>query len=57
MGTPEFAVASLEQLLQNNYNIVGVVTMPDKPAGRGQQLQQLKKDNFSVDKDPQVIGC
>ncbi len=40
MGTPEFAVASLDILIKNNYNVVGVVTVPDKPAGRGQQLQQ-----------------
>jgi methionyl-tRNA formyltransferase len=40
MGTPEFAVASLHILVKNDYNIVGVVTVADKPAGRGQQLQQ-----------------
>jgi len=39
MGTPEFAVESLKVLVENNYNVVGVVTMPDKPAGRGHQLQ------------------
>jgi methionyl-tRNA formyltransferase len=39
MGTPEFAVASLDVLIKNKYNVVGVVTAPDKPAGRGQQLQ------------------
>lgn len=33
MGTPEFAVAPLQSLLANQYNVVGVVTMPDKPAG------------------------
>ncbi len=40
MGTPEFAVASLDALVQEGYNIVGVVTAPDKPAGRGMKLQQ-----------------
>jgi methionyl-tRNA formyltransferase len=40
MGTPEFAVASLEALVQAGCNIVGVITAPDKPAGRGMQLQQ-----------------
>lgn len=35
MGTPEFAVPSLEILLQNGYPVVAVVTAPDKPAGRG----------------------
>lgn len=38
MGTPEFAVPSLEILIKNGYNIVAVVTAPDKPKGRGQQL-------------------
>lgn len=40
MGTPEFAVCSLRALVENGYNVVGVVTSPDKPAGRGQQLHQ-----------------
>lgn len=39
MGTPEFAVAGLQTLVEQGYNIVAVVTMPDKPAGRGHQLQ------------------
>ncbi len=38
MGTPEFAVGSLEILQENGWNIVGVITAPDKPKGRGQQL-------------------
>lgn len=38
MGTPEFAVASLDALVKAGYNIVGVVTAPDKPAGRGMKL-------------------
>lgn len=38
MGTPEFAVPSLEILVQNNYNIVAVITAPDKPQGRGQKI-------------------
>lgn len=40
MGTPEFAVASLRRLVEEGYNIVAVVTTPDKPAGRGQKLHQ-----------------
>ncbi len=40
MGTPEFAVETLKLLFENEYNIVGVVTMPDKPAGRGYKLQE-----------------
>lgn len=39
MGTPEFAVASLDALVAGGYNVVGVVTMPDKPAGRGYKMQ------------------
>ncbi len=39
MGTPEFAVESLKALVENNYKVVGVITMPDKPAGRGHKLQ------------------
>lgn len=40
MGTPEFAVASLRRLAEEGYNIVAVVTAPDKPAGRGQKLHE-----------------
>lgn len=40
MGTPDFAVATLKTLVNNNYNIVGVVTAPDKPAGRGRKLHE-----------------
>ena len=40
MGTPEFAVPGLKILLENGFNIVAVVTVPDKPSGRGLQLQQ-----------------
>ena len=50
MGTPEFAVAGLRALVENGYNVVAVVTMPDKPAGRGHQLQysDVKKYTLSV---------
>jgi len=40
MGTPEFAVPSLEILVANHYQVVAVITAPDKPAGRGMKLQQ-----------------
>ena len=39
MGTPDFAVESLRALVEGGYNVVAVITMPDKPAGRGHQLQ------------------
>ena len=38
MGTPEFAVPSLDILVANGWNIVGVITAPDKPQGRGKKL-------------------
>ncbi|MBN1251178.1 MAG: methionyl-tRNA formyltransferase [Bacteroidales bacterium] len=40
MGTPDFAVEPLKRLVENNYNIVAVITAPDKPAGRGQKMQE-----------------
>ena len=40
MGTPDFAVASLRSIVESGYNVVGVITAPDKPAGRGQQLSK-----------------
>lgn len=40
MGTPDFAVATLKTLVENKYNIVGVITAPDKPAGRGRKLHE-----------------
>ena len=40
MGTPDFAVAPLKQLIENNFNVVGVITVADKPAGRGQKIRQ-----------------
>ncbi|MCP9611020.1 methionyl-tRNA formyltransferase [Coprobacter tertius] len=39
MGTPDFAVESLKHLVEGGYNVVGVITMPDKPAGRGHKIQ------------------
>ena len=39
MGTPEFAVGILETIIKNNYNVVGVITAADKPAGRGQKIK------------------
>lgn len=50
LGTPEFAVESLDRLYSNGYNIVGVVTMPDKPAGRGHHLLQSAVKKYAVDR-------
>lgn len=55
MGTPEFAVASLDILVENNYNIVGVITVPDKPAGRGQQLQQSAVKKYALEKGLKIL--
>ena len=40
MGTPDFAVLPLKRIIKAGFQVVGVVTNPDKPAGRGQQLQE-----------------
>lgn len=48
MGTPDFAVATLKALLDANFNVVGVITAPDKPAGRGQQLKQSPVKMFAL---------
>ena len=47
MGTPEFAVASLGSLLMNGFNVVGVVTVPDKPAGRGRKIRKSAVKEFA----------
>jgi len=55
MGTPDFAVASLDILVQNGFNIVGVITAPDKPAGRGLQLQESAVKKYAVSKGLHVM--
>ena len=55
MGTPEFAVASLDILIQHNYNVVAVVTVPDKPAGRGQQIQQSAVKKYALEKGLTIL--
>ena len=55
MGTPEFAVPSLEKLLQAGYDIVGVITAPDKPAGRGLQLQQSAVKKFAEENGLKIL--
>jgi methionyl-tRNA formyltransferase len=55
MGTPEFAVPSLDKLLQAGYNIVAVVTAPDKAAGRGLTLQQSAIKKYAVEKGLKVL--
>jgi len=55
MGTPEFAVASLDALVKAGCNIVGVITAPDKPGGRGMQLQQSAVKKYAVENKLQVL--
>jgi len=48
MGTPDFAVASLKILVENNYDIAAVITAPDKPKGRGQKLSQSPVKEYAL---------
>ena len=48
MGTPDFAVPSLNALVEGGYNVVGVITMPDKPAGRGHHLQSSPVKEYAL---------
>jgi len=55
MGTPDFAVASLDILVQHGCNIVAVITAPDKPAGRGLEMQQSAIKKYAVEKGLNVL--
>lgn len=55
MGTPDFAVSTLKTLVENSYNIVGVITAPDKPAGRGQKLHESAVKQFAKSKNLNVL--
>lgn len=55
MGTPEFAVEPLKRLVEEGYNVVGVVTMPDKPAGRGQHVQESPVKKYALSEDIPVL--
>lgn len=48
MGTPDFAVPTLDALVQGGYNVVGVITMPDKPAGRGHKVQFSPVKEYAI---------
>lgn len=48
MGTPEFAVATLDAIISSGYNVAGVVTVPDKPAGRGQKISVSPVKEYAV---------
>lgn len=49
MGTPDFAVESLKALVEGGYNVVGVITMPDKPAGRGHKIQYSPVKQYALE--------
>jgi len=49
MGTPEFAVGILDAILKNNYEVVGVITAPDKPAGRGQKIKYSAVKEYALE--------
>lgn len=55
MGTPEFAVASLDALLKAGYHIAGVVTAPDKPAGRGMKLTESPVKKYALENNLKVL--
>lgn len=55
MGTPEFAVESLKRLIESGYEVVGVVTVPDKPAGRGLKMQQSAVKEYATAMDLRVL--
>ena len=55
MGTPDFAVATLKALLDHDFNVVGVITAPDRPAGRGQKLRASAVKQFAVEKNLKVL--
>ena len=55
MGTPEFAVTILKGIVEAEYNVVGVVTAPDKPAGRGRKLQQSAVKQYAISQGLKVL--
>ncbi|HIX55446.1 MAG TPA: methionyl-tRNA formyltransferase, partial [Candidatus Sphingobacterium stercoripullorum] len=55
LGTPDFAVASLKALVENNYNVVAVVTAPDRPAGRGRKLREPAVKEFAKEQGIPVL--
>jgi len=55
MGTPEFAVASLDAILQAGYPVVAVITAPDKPAGRGMQLSVSAVKKYALEKGLNIL--
>ncbi len=55
MGTPDFAVDSLKALVDSNYNIVGIITAPDKPAGRGRKINESPVKQYALKNDLNIL--
>lgn len=55
MGTPDFAVASLQKIVEAGYDVAGVITAPDRPAGRGRKLQESAVKKYAVAKGLRVL--
>ncbi|GGG51528.1 methionyl-tRNA formyltransferase [Bizionia arctica] len=55
MGTPDFAVSILKTLVENNYQVVGVITAPDKPAGRGRKLNESAVKTYAKEKGLNIL--
>ncbi|MCL4151201.1 UNVERIFIED_CONTAM: hypothetical protein GTU68_059491 [Idotea baltica] len=55
MGTPDFAVTTLKTLVENNYNIVGVITAPDRPAGRGRKLNESAVKEYAKSQNLNIL--
>lgn len=55
MGTPDFATGILASILEQNYNVVGVITAPDKPSGRGQKISASSVKQFALEKGLKVL--
>lgn len=55
MGTPEFAVGILDTIIKNNYEVVGVITAADKPAGRGQKLKYSAVKEYALENNLNLL--
>ncbi|UMB60860.1 methionyl-tRNA formyltransferase [Lutibacter sp. A80] len=55
MGTPEFAVATLDALVKAKFNVVGVITAPDKPAGRGRKLNESAVKKYALEHQLNIL--
>ncbi len=55
MGTPDFAVSTLKALVDHNYTIVGVITAPDRPAGRGRKLNESAVKHYATSQELPIL--